>query len=68
MKMKFVSFVSALILAVTLAACGKDDSAKSASEQAKESMEKAAKDLDFMEAARLRDLMFEAKAKLETLK
>ncbi|MEY3432954.1 MAG: excinuclease subunit UvrB, partial [Bacteroidota bacterium] len=34
----------------------------------KKSMEKAAKDLDFMEAARLRDLMFEAKSKLESLK
>jgi excinuclease ABC subunit B len=31
----------------------------------KKSMEKAAKDLDFMEAARLRDLMFEAKKRLE---
>jgi excinuclease UvrABC nuclease subunit len=30
-------------------------------------MEKAAKDLDFMEAARLRDLMFEAKEKLEKM-
>ncbi len=34
----------------------------------KKSMEKAAKDLDFMEAARLRDLMFEAKGKLDALK
>jgi excinuclease ABC subunit B len=34
----------------------------------KKSMEKAAKDLDFMEAARLRDLMFEAKEKLEKMK
>lgn len=34
----------------------------------KKSMEKAAKDLDFMEAARLRDLMFEAKGKLDGLK
>ncbi len=34
----------------------------------KKSMEKAAKDLDFMEAARLRDLMFEAKNKLDGLK
>ena len=34
----------------------------------KKSMEKAAKDLDFMEAARLRDLMFEAKEKLDILK
>jgi excinuclease UvrABC helicase subunit UvrB len=30
-------------------------------------MEKAAKDLDFMEAARLRDLMFEGKKKLEAM-
>ena len=34
----------------------------------KKSMEKAAKDLDFMEAARLRDLMFEAKHKLDKMK
>jgi excinuclease ABC subunit B len=34
----------------------------------KKSMEKAAKDLDFMEAARLRDLMFEAKGRLDVLK
>lgn len=34
----------------------------------KKSMAKAAKDLDFMEAARLRDLMFEAKEKLEKIK
>jgi len=34
----------------------------------KKSMEKAAKDLDFMEAARLRDLMFEAKGRLEKMK
>jgi excinuclease ABC subunit B len=34
----------------------------------KKTMEKAAKDLDFMEAARLRDLMFEAKEKLEKIK
>ena len=34
----------------------------------KKSMAKAAKDLDFMEAARLRDLMFEAKEKLEKMK
>jgi excinuclease ABC subunit B len=34
----------------------------------KKSMEKAAKDLDFMEAARLRDLMFEAKGKLDGMK
>jgi excinuclease ABC subunit B len=33
----------------------------------KKSMEKAAKDLDFMEAARLRDLMFEGKKKLEAM-
>jgi excinuclease UvrABC helicase subunit UvrB len=31
-------------------------------------MEKAAKDLDFMEAARLRDLMFEAKGRLDRMK
>ena len=34
----------------------------------KKTMEKAAKDLDFMEAARLRDLMFEAKENLEKMK
>ena len=34
----------------------------------KKSMELAAKDLDFMEAARLRDLMFEAKQRLENMK
>ena len=34
----------------------------------KKSMEKAAKDLDFMEAARLRDLMFEGKNRLEAMK
>ena len=34
----------------------------------KKTMEKAAKDLDFMEAARLRDLMFEAKGKLDGMK
>lgn len=34
----------------------------------KKTMEKAAKDLDFMEAARLRDLMFDAKGKLDALK
>lgn len=34
----------------------------------KKSMEKAAKDLDFMEAARLRDLMFEAKGRLDGMK
>jgi excinuclease ABC subunit B len=33
----------------------------------KKTMEKAAKDLDFMEAARLRDLMFEAKGQLEKM-
>ena len=37
-------------------------------QQLKKSMEKAAKDLDFMEAARLRDLMFEAKGRLDGLK
>ncbi len=34
----------------------------------KKSMEKAAKDLDFMEAARLRDLMFESKKRMEEMK
>lgn len=34
----------------------------------KKMMEKAAKDLDFMEAARLRDLMFEASKRLEAMK
>lgn len=34
----------------------------------KKEMEKAARDLDFMEAARLRDLMFDAQKKLETMK
>lgn len=34
----------------------------------KKTMEKAAKDLDFMEAARLRDLMFEAKKRMEEMK
>ena len=34
----------------------------------KKTMEKAAKDLDFMEAARLRDLMFEAKGRLDRMK
>ena len=33
----------------------------------RKSMEKAARDLDFMEAARLRDLMFESKRKLEEI-
>jgi len=33
----------------------------------KKNMEKAARDLDFMEAARLRDLMFESKRKLEEI-
>ncbi len=31
-------------------------------------MEKAARDLDFMEAARLRDLMFDANKKLDVMK
>jgi excinuclease ABC subunit B len=31
-------------------------------------MEKAAKDLDFMEAARLRDVMFKMKKELEEMK
>jgi excinuclease ABC subunit B len=34
----------------------------------KKTMEKAAKDLDFMEAARLRDLMFETKKRMEEMK
>ncbi len=34
----------------------------------KKTMEKAAKDLDFMEAARLRDLMFESKKRMEGMK
>lgn len=34
----------------------------------KKMMERAAKDLDFMEAARLRDLMFEARKRLEEMK
>jgi len=34
----------------------------------KKTMEKAAKDLDFMEAARLRDLMFESKKRVEEMK
>jgi excinuclease ABC subunit B len=34
----------------------------------KKTMEKAAKDLDFMEAARLRDLMFESKKRMEEMK
>jgi len=34
----------------------------------KKAMDKAAKDLDFMEAARLRDLMFESKNRLEEMK
>jgi excinuclease ABC subunit B len=34
----------------------------------KKAMDKAAKDLDFMEAARLRDLMFEARNRLEDMK
>lgn len=34
----------------------------------KKTMEKAAKDLDFMEAARLRDLMFESKKRIEEMK
>lgn len=34
----------------------------------KKTMEKAAKDLDFMEAARLRDLMLEAKKRMEEMK
>jgi excinuclease ABC subunit B len=33
----------------------------------KKSMEKAARDLDFMEAARLRDMMFDSKKKLEEM-
>lgn len=34
----------------------------------KKTMEKAAKDLDFMEAARLRDLMFDSKKRMEEMK
>ena len=34
----------------------------------KKSMEKAAKEMDFMEAARLRDLMFSMKEQLEKMK
>ena len=34
----------------------------------KKTMEKAARDLDFMEAARLRDLMFESKKRMEEMK
>jgi excinuclease ABC subunit B len=34
----------------------------------KKEMEKAARDLDFMEAARLRDEMFSLQKKLETMK
>jgi excinuclease ABC subunit B len=34
----------------------------------KKEMEKAARDLDFMEAARLRDEMFQMKKKLEEMK
>lgn len=37
-------------------------------QQVKKEMEKAARDLDFMEAARLRDLMFDMKGKLELMK
>lgn len=37
-------------------------------QQLKKSMEKAARDLDFMEAARLRDLMFESKNRLDAMK
>ena len=36
--------------------------------QTKKEMEKAAKDLDFMEAARLRDLMFAMQKRLEEMK
>ena len=36
--------------------------------QAKKAMDKAAKDLDFMEAARLRDTLFELQKELETMK
>jgi excinuclease ABC subunit B len=34
----------------------------------KKQMEKSAKDLDFMEAAKLRDYMFELQKKLDTMK
>ena len=36
--------------------------------QVKKQMEKAARDLDFMEAARLRDEMFKMQKELETMK
>lgn len=42
--------------------------AEKAVQKIRKQMEKAARDLDFMEAARLRDLMFEAQKKLDTLK
>jgi excinuclease ABC subunit B len=37
-------------------------------QQTKKTMEKAARDLDFMEAARLRDEMFRMQKELETMK
>lgn len=42
--------------------------AEKALQKIRKQMEKAARDLDFMEAARLRDLMFEAQKKLDALK
>ncbi len=42
--------------------------AEKAISKLKKEMEKAARDLDFMEAARLRDLMFEIQGKLESMK
>jgi excinuclease ABC subunit B len=39
-----------------------------AEKSVKKKMEKAAKDMDFMEAARLRDLMFDLRDKLEKMK
>jgi excinuclease ABC subunit B len=42
--------------------------AEKAVQKIRKQMEKAARDLDFMEAARLRDLMFEAQKKLDALK
>ncbi len=42
--------------------------AEKAINKLKKEMEKAARDLDFMEAARLRDLMFELQGQLESLK
>lgn len=44
------------------------DSLSKAIEKTKKAMEKAAKDLDFMEAARLRDIMFCMQQKLDNMK